>query len=164
MQYERRAKEYIEANPDVFYAIFALVLVFNLVGFYVGGRKAERPFREAAPRTFRFRERGASGHSKTSLVNRFGGARGALDVAVTESELWIKGIYPMFTYIGSKFDMTLKVPLSNIVRVKETGRNVEVWLRKPDTETSHIELELKDVGSFLKALSPNYALERTDEG
>src|SRR5215831_19879752 len=44
--------------------------------------------------TLRFREVGASGHSNKSMSERFGGAGNCLEVTVTDTEVWLRIIFP----------------------------------------------------------------------
>jgi hypothetical protein len=88
--------DYIQGHPDVFGGGVALIFVFNLVTFYVGGRRAERRFSTPERPQIRFRERGASGYSNKSLFTRLGGANRVLEVVVTDVDVWIKGIWPPF--------------------------------------------------------------------
>lgn len=144
--------DYIEANPGIFYAIFIVILVFNGLVFFLGGRKAEERFRNQTHQRIVFREKGASGHSKKSVITRFGGASKVLDVVVTDTELWIKGIWPMFSYIGTKCDLTHRVPLSSIKRIEPKGGKVEIWFENEERSESRVQLHLKDVPGFTAAV------------
>ena len=150
---------YIEGNPGVFYAVVAGISLYSGVGFYLGGRRAERRFRDGANQRILFREKGASGHSKQSLRTRFGGASRVLDVIVTEHELWLKGIWPMFTYIGSKYDLTHRVLKTKISKVRTRSHDVEIWFENERGTESHIELRLKDVPAFTSALGAQQIVE-----
>ena len=106
--------EYIKVHPEQFYAVVAAITVYNAAMFYRGGRKAEKRFPDLSLRRIQFRERGASGHSKKSILTTMGGASRVLEVIVTDGELWIRGIWPMFTYIGTKYDLTHRIPVNHI--------------------------------------------------
>ena len=112
---------YLEENPEIFFRAFLLVLLCSVVLFFFGGRKAEASFRANSDQEIVFREKGAAGHSKKSLFTRLGGASKVLDVAVTDRELWIKGIWPIFTYIGTKYDLTHRIPLEDVTFVEAKG-------------------------------------------
>ena len=75
-----------------------------------------------------------------------------MDIVVTETELWIKGIWPMFSFIGTKFDLTHRVPLSSIKRMEARGSRVEIWFDNERRSESHIELQLKDVPGFVSKI------------
>lgn len=141
-------------DPGVFAALFGLVALVNILVFHFGGKGAEAPFRFQPGDTVRFRERGASGHSKRSLITKAGGASRVLEIVVTNRELWIKGIWPMFTFIGTKYDLTHKVSLSRIRRVAASGATVQIWFADASGRECHIELQLKDQKNFLSAVAP----------
>src|SRR5688500_11969823 len=93
--------DYFEQRPELFAGVVAAIFTVNIVTFYVGGRRAEQRFRDQRHQPIRFRERGASGYSNRSLITRLGGARRALDVIVTDTDVWLKGIWPPFSFIGT---------------------------------------------------------------
>jgi hypothetical protein len=136
-------------TPGAFAAFAVLVLCLNIAVFHFGGRKAEAPFRVQPNETVRFRERGASGRSKRSIRT---GASRVLEVVVTDRELWIKGIWPVFTLIGTKSDLTHKVPLSKVRRTAANGRIVGVWFADGSGRECHVELKLKDTKGFVSAI------------
>lgn len=144
--------EYLENNPEIFFSIFLAITAYMFIVFYLGGRKAEVPFKGITDQRIIFRERGASGHSKKSILTKLGGASRALDVIVTSQELCIKGIWPMFTFIGSKYDLAHRVPLSNIERVESNGQKVEIQFRNSEGEETLVELSLKSPNDFINAI------------
>ena len=144
--------DYFERHPGVIVGVFALMLVFNVVTFYIGGRRAEQRFDGHGRQQIRFKERGASGHSNRSLVTRLGGANGALEVAVTDAELWIKGIFPPFSYIGTKFDMTHRIPRSQVRSVQLRGSAIDLRFTNEAGTESHVELRLKAPQAFIAAM------------
>jgi hypothetical protein len=144
--------QYLNDNPNVFYTVFLVIVVFNVVAFGLGGRKAEKLFPKLDGRNIQFRERGASGHSKKNIFTKLGGASRVLDLIVTDGELWIKGIFPMFTFIGTKYDLTHRVSLSKIEKSIPKKKSIELWFENEAGEKSHVELRVKDVPAFTKAL------------
>lgn len=144
--------EFFDSNPQVFYGLWFGTLVFVLVVFFIGGRKAEQKFEGLEGQTVRFRERGASGRSHKSLATKFGGASRVLDVIVTDRELWIKGIWPAFTFIGTRFDLTHRVPLETVGSARVDRRRVLFSIRGPLGTESTIELQVRDPNGFIRAL------------
>jgi hypothetical protein len=144
--------EYLEANPAYFGLAFLGVLVVNLVTFSIAGRRADARFRDQGHQRIIFRERFASGRSNRSLLTKLGGASRALDVVVTDAELWIKGIWSPFTYIGTRYDLTHRVPLSDVRKVHLTNNGAELWFRNEEGSESHVELRLKHVEAFGAAM------------
>lgn len=142
----------LDAHREVVTAFFAVGLVYNLVIFFVGGRKAERRFRGQEHQPVRFRERGASGYSTRSLITRFGGASRALDVTITDTEVWLKGIWPPFTFIGTLFDLTHRIPRPQIRSVEAKAGKVDLRFLSEAGVESHVVLILKDTSGFMAAV------------
>jgi len=142
----------MDNSSTAFYGLFAGILLLNGAMFHFGGKSAERRFSGQAHQRIVFRERGASGHSKASLSTRIGGASRVLDVIVTEGELWIKGIWPAFSYIGAKYDLTHRVAISAVTKVQASDGKLELWFINEDGRPSHLELRLKDAAAFQRAL------------
>ena len=145
--------EHLENNPSVFVSIFLLILAFNGIAFFVGGKRSESRFPKINEENVVFREKGASGHSKASIFTRLGGASRVLDIVVTDKELWIKGILPMFSFIGSKYDLLHKIPLSNIKMVEYKGKAVEIKFTNEKEVESHVKLAIKNPTAFIKAVN-----------
>jgi hypothetical protein len=145
----------VEGPPAIFVVAFVAVAVFNVIGFAIGGWRAERRFRGQPRQPIVFRERFASGYSKKSWITELAGARNALDVIVTDRELWIKGILAPFSYVGTKFDLTHRVLLSKIRGVAVDGGNVELFFENESGRESHVLLNLRDPKSFAAALAAN---------
>ena len=144
--------DYIETHPGVFAAVALVLAALNLVRFHRHGLKAEHRFRNQEHQPIRFRERGASGYSKKSLRTKLGGANRVLDVVVTDAEVWIKGKWPLFSFIGSNYDMLHRVQRSQIRAVQARDNEVDLrFTNEVGTET-HIVLLLKAPKVFLAAL------------
>ncbi len=147
-----RLFDYFNSNPDTFFVLWVGTLIVVLGAFFLGGRKAEARFRNLDQQTIRFRERGASGRSHKSWVTKIAGANRVLDVIVTGSELWIKGIWPAFTYIGSKYDLSHRVPLDRVGPARIDGASVFLKLRDESGTESDIELRLRNPNEFVNAV------------
>jgi len=106
--------QYISDNPSINLLIFAMIAGCVFVYYYSGGKGSEAAFKDLDLSKVKFREKGASGYSRKSIITEFGGASGLLDVIVTDTELYIKGTYPALTHIGTFNDLTRRVNLSDI--------------------------------------------------
>ena len=144
--------DFIESNRDAFYLLWLLIASYLIIRFYHGGREASSKFDDLQDQTIKFREKYASGHSSKSLVTRLGGATRVLDVIVTTQELWIKGMWPMFTFIGSKYDLTHRVPLSSVRNVRAEGERVFFDIANESGLESPIELRLRDPNGFVRSI------------
>jgi len=98
-----------------------------------------------------FREKRASGYSKKSVITRIGGARNALDIIVTDTDLCIKGIFLPFSVIGLFYDLTLRIKLSDIVEITPEGKEVEVVFSN-DKGARSIVLKMKNIDQFVHAI------------
>lgn len=144
--------DFLERHSDAFTVAVLAAFVLNALVFYVVGRRAEMRFKDQGGQPVRFRERGASGHSLKSMVTKLGGANGVLEVVVTDEEVWLKGIWPMFSYIGSRFDMTHRIPKSSVRACAVLGKTVELRFVSEKGEDTRVVLELKDPAAFKAAI------------
>ncbi|MGE0861090.1 MAG: hypothetical protein AB7I01_10675 [Gammaproteobacteria bacterium] len=144
--------DFLERHSDAATGAVVAAFVLNALVFYVAGRRAEKRFRDHGDQPVRFRERGASGHSLKSIVTKLGGANAVLEVVVTDQEVWLKGIWPMFSYIGSRFDMTHRIPKSSVRACAVLNETVELRFISEKGEDTHVVLELKDPVAFKAAL------------
>ncbi len=142
----------LERHSDAFSIAVVAAFVLNALVFYVAGRRAEKRFKDQGDQPVRFRERGASGHSRKSVVTKLGGANGVLEVVVTDQEVWLKGIWPMFSYIGSRFDMTHRIPKSSVRACTVSNERVELRFISEKGEDTLVVIELKDPAAFKAAL------------
>ena len=114
----------MELINSYFYFIFAAFAIITITMFYFFGINSEKIFPSIESQTVVFREKGASGYSFKNAITKMGGANKVLDIIVTNNELWIKGIYPMFTFVGTKYDLTHKIPLKNINSVELNANKI----------------------------------------
>ena len=142
---------YLNENPAIIFFIFIAVFIFVFSTLYVRGKKAEEIFNGLDLSKIQFREKGASGFSSRSLATKFGGASRALDIIVTNNELCIKGIYPPFTYIGTRVDLTHRIKTRDITEIEEKGPKVELSFSKPDGDHK-VTLHIKEMAKFIQAI------------
>jgi hypothetical protein len=131
-----------------------------MVGFgwrYYRYRRRRIVFPDVTPDEFRFHERGASGHSKKTLFTRLGGARNCLQVSVTDSEVWIRMIFPL-NILAENFDLEHRIPREAITSAElvpcRTGKSILLEYRDQHGQMHGLSLRLRDPGAFLQALNP----------
>ena len=78
-----------------------------------------------------------------------------MEIVVTDGELWIKGILPMFSYIGTKHDLTHRIPLKRITKNISAGNRVELWFLNESGGESNVELRIRDIAGFNAAVGFN---------
>jgi hypothetical protein len=98
------------------------------------------------------RERFASGCSHRSLFTRLGGARNALRVILTDSELWVT-TFAFFRGIAAKYDLDHRIPLADIINVEEHGNSVLIQFNRSDQSSGKLQLRLRDKVGFLDKLN-----------
>ena len=143
----------MEKYITIFIVVWFSLGIIPLYLFISGSKKAKKMFEDLPSSNFVYQEKGVSGYSKKSFFTRIGGARNVLEVIVTESELCVKGIMSVFTFIGTKYDLTHRVPLSNIVSASRNGKYVELQLITGKGKTSNIVLMLRNPDQFLQAVN-----------
>ncbi len=145
--------DYLQQHPGLFFGLTAVMFAFTLVNFYRRGRAAEQIFENGQSQQVRFRERGVSGYSNKSPLTRVGGARRALEVVVTDSEVWIKGVWPAFSYIGTQFDLAHRIPRNRIRSVVAHDEVVDLRFQNEAGAESHLVLTLKSPREFIAVTS-----------
>ena len=145
--------EYFNNNPEMFILIFLGIAVFNVLVFLIGGSIAEKGFPDLNNVNLKFRQKNASGYSTKSVLTKFGGARGVLDVVVTEEFLIIKGMFPFFSFITAKYGLLHKVDIANIIDIVKNGKNIEIKFNNGAGTISDVVLILNDPDKFISVLS-----------
>ncbi len=128
------------------------VLACAWVVYWLWRRKGR--FAPLASEPVIFREIGASGFSRKNVLTRFGGARGVLEVLVTDRTLVIRLAGP-FSILATAgwLDIEQVIPRSDIIGVVPHGDSaVEVTFKKPGGETGKYELILKERQRFLESV------------
>jgi hypothetical protein len=114
-------------------------------------------FPRFGPEQFRFHERNASGHSKKTLFTRLGGARNCLQVSVTDSEVWIRMIFPL-NILAENFDLEHRIPKEAITRAEvvagRTGKSILLEYRDQHGQVHGLSLRIRNPDAFLQALNP----------
>jgi hypothetical protein len=142
---------------DSYFYIWAPILfgiaAVHAVLSHVRGRRIDDEFGVRSNVRVRFRERGASGKRTKPFTP--GGASRVLDVVVTDRELWIRGIWPIFTYIGKQTGLTHRVPLTSLGPVVTHGNRVELRFNDASGSECQLELQLKNPRAFVSAVVPS---------
>jgi hypothetical protein len=137
----------------IFFVAWAVMAVIGTIVLIVGIRKAEMLFAEVNMNNIKYREKYASGYSKKSILTQLGGATKVLDIFVTDQYVCVKGIYSIFTYIGTKFDLTHCIKRELISNISRDGSNIVVTFRSPTGSLKEIVLVLQNPSSFLAAVN-----------
>jgi hypothetical protein len=140
---------FLDEHGTAITAVFAVCAGVQAVISHFRGKRIEEAFREATSPVQKFRESGASGRRTRPFS--LGGASRVLVVVVTDREVLIEGIWPIFTYLGSKYGLTCRVPLTNIKRAAANGEVVKFSFTDDSGNDREIQLHLKNANRFLSA-------------
>jgi hypothetical protein len=140
--------------------IFLFAFGWMVVGFawrYYRHKRRGIVFPEIGPERVRFHERGASGHSKKTLFARLGGARNCLQVSVTDTEVWIRMIFPL-NILAQDLDLEHRIPREAITSAElvpcRTGKSILLEYRDQQGQMHGLSLRLRNPEAFLQALKP----------
>jgi hypothetical protein len=144
--------------------IFLFALGWMVVGFgwrYYRYNRRRIVFPEVSPDHFRFHERGASGHSKKTLFTRIGGARNCLQVSVTDTDVWIRMIFPL-NIVAENLDLEHRILRERIINVElvpsRARKSILLEYRDPQGQIHGLSLRLRNPDAFLKELKlPRHA-------
>ena len=117
-----------------------------------------KPIFPRRPLNASFCETSASGHSNRSQLTRLSGARRCLMVAVTKDSLLVQPTFPFnLLFLPEIFGLELNVDKVGVRIVEEKkvmfGKAVVLEYVTADQLTQSIELHLRGMDQFLKALS-----------
>ncbi len=117
-----------------------------------------KPIFPRRPLNASFCETSASGHSNRSQFTRLSGARRCLMVAVTNDSLLVQPTFPFnLLFLPEIFGLELNIDKVGVRILQEKkmmfGKAVVLEYVTTDQRTQSIELELRGMDQFLKALS-----------
>jgi hypothetical protein len=140
---------FIDEHWNAIIAVVAVCGAIQAVISHVRGNRLEEMFREISSPIQRFRETGASGRRMQPYS--LSGAGRVLVAVVTDRELLIEGIWPIFTYLASRDGLAGRVPLTSIKRATADGKCVELLFIDDSGGDRQIRLHLADPNGFLSA-------------
>jgi len=153
----------MEKYVTIFFVVWLLMAIPSVVFAVRGIRKAKQTFAGVTDQAIRYRERGASGYSKKSILTRIGGANRVLDVILTDKEFCIKGINAIFSMVGSYYDLAHRVQRDKIVSARRVKNHVEVTFVSARGRQSEVVLMLKDNEAFMDAVNGSIVLMKGRE-
>jgi len=142
----------MEQFATIFVAVWLLLTIPVVIFALRGIRKAKQTFESIEKRPVVFREKGISGYSKKSLITRLGGSNKVLEVLLTDTELGIRGVHPIFTFIGSFYDLSHRIKRENIINTQKVKKHIELTFMSESGHQTEIVLVLKNGDRLLAAL------------
>ena len=129
-----------------------LVAGIMLKTFYDRGKKALSIFPDINLVTVRYRDKTALGYSTKSWQKKIGGTSRAIDIVVTDKELWLKS-FLLLAGITQQHDLVHKIPLNRIIRVKEKGSEIILDFKNDKGEKKQVVINTRDKAEFLRTLN-----------
>lgn len=145
-----------DAFPVLFGGAIGWIMLW--IGASIFYRKSKgKPIFPRKPEHPVFFESSGSGHSNRNFLTKLGGARNCLSVAVTEDSLIVQPIFPFnLMFLPEIYGLEYNIPRKNIRTIVEKkaflGRIVTLEFATSDGEQHSIELRLRGMDQFLKAL------------
>jgi hypothetical protein len=135
----------------IFIAIWIVAIIFMLTILYTRGKKALSIFPDINTIKVVYRDKRASGHSNKSIKTKLGGARNALDIIVTDSEVWFKSML-LFASITERNDLLHKIPIEKIMKVSQKGNSLTIDFQSIEGKNKQIVLITQNPSELIKAL------------
>ena len=135
----------------IFLLIWSIIAVTMLTVIYKRGKKALEIFPSLQTVNVLFREKSVSGNSRKSLSTKLGGARNALEVIITNDELWVRSPL-LFAGFGKTYDLLHKIKLTEILNVELSKKNVVISFKENDKLTTTLDLKMKKNQEFVKII------------
>lgn len=135
---------------------FLILVAVSLTGimiktFYDRGKKALSIFPDINSVTVKYRDKTALGYSTKSWQTKIGGTSRALDIVVTDNELWLKS-FLLFAGITQQHDLLHKISLKKITRIKENGKEITLDFVNVKGEKKQVVINTRDKAEFLSSL------------
>jgi hypothetical protein len=125
--------------------------VIMLITFYDSGKKALSIFPDINTVKVIYRDKTASGYSTKSWKTKFGGASRAIDIIVTDKELWLSS-FLLLAGITKQHDLLHKIPLNKITSAKEKEGKITLTFKNAKGESKQVVLSTRDKAAFLKSI------------
>lgn len=139
-------------DSAIFVLVGLLVAGIILKTFYESGKKALSIFPDINSVTVRYRDKTALGYSTKSWQTKIGGTSRAIEIVVTDKELWLKS-FLLLAGITQQHDLVHKICLTSIIRVKEKGSEIILDFKNATGEKKQVVINTRDKAEFLRTLN-----------
>ena len=119
--------------------------------FYDRGKKALSIFPDMDSVRVRYRDKTALGYSTKSWTTKVGGASRALDIVVTDDELWLRS-FLLLAGITQQHDLVHRIPLKKISSIKRDGGTITMDFKSERGEKKQVVINTRDAEKFLESL------------
>ncbi|MEL6561216.1 MAG: hypothetical protein AAFQ94_23695 [Bacteroidota bacterium] len=142
----------LKLTSDTFFLICLFFVFFLLSVFLISGILALRKFPSLNNVNVFFQERWASGNSYDTFIHKYGGAINALDIIITEKELWIKP-FLLVAGFSSVYGLIRKIQITDIREVSSKNELIVIHFANESGSMSEFHLKLKGKQQFLKVIT-----------
>jgi hypothetical protein len=125
--------------------------IIMLKTFYDSGKNALSIFPDIRTVHVIYRDETASGYSTKSWKTKMGGASRAIDIVVTDKELWLSS-FLLFAGITKQHDLLHKIPLNKIAVAKEKEGRITLNFKSDKGESKQVVIITRDKTAFLKSI------------
>ena len=136
----------------IFTIIWFIAVIFILTTLYRRGKNALSIFPDIDSVNVLFREKRASGYSTQSTLTKMGGARNALDIVVTDKELWIRSMLLLASF-GQQYDLLHRIPVKDILSINRNRKKVTIDFNSGVGQQKQVVLKIKNTEKFLNAIN-----------
>lgn len=135
----------------LFFIIVAVVNILMVFIVYKRGKASIEIFPPIDSVNVLFQEKRASGYSTKSWSTRLGGINNALEIVVTNNELWVR-IPWIVAGFAKTHELLHRVNLKNILFVESKKKNVTIVFESSDGLRTELKLMLKGAELFVQII------------
>jgi hypothetical protein len=132
--------------------LIAIAFLFIMLKtYYDTGKRALSIFPDMGSVKVVYRDKGATGCSMRSWKTKVGGASRAIDLIVTEDELWLSAMV-FFAGITKQHDLLHKVSIRKITSAKLEKTQIMLSFKDEKGRHHQVVLRTRDEYAFLKSI------------
>lgn len=139
------------AGGSIVLLVVIAIGIVMLKTFYDSGKRALSIFPDIKTVQVKYHDKTALGYSTKSWKTKVGGASRAVEIVVTDKELWLRS-FLLFAGITKQHDLVHRVPLDKIIRVKENKEQITLDFKSDKGESKQVVLNTRDKMKFLSSL------------
>ncbi len=127
------------------------MMISILIITFRRGKRALEIFPPISTISILFREKGVSGNSRKSFISRNGGANKALEIIVSDNELWIRSAI-LFAGFGKYSDLIHKIKLVEITKICVDQKIVTITFNSTSQTKTTLDLKMTKAEEFFQII------------
>jgi hypothetical protein len=131
--------------------VLIAISIVMLKTFYDSGKRALSIFPDIKTVSVKYHDKTALGYSTKSWKTKVGGASRAVEIVVTDKELWLRS-FLLFAGITKQHDLLHRIPINKITRTKESNGEITLDFKSDKGESKQVVLNTRDKEKFLDSL------------